>query len=95
MFQLDNIISHPSHYQSASGLETIDVIKAFTEDLEGFEAYAAGNILKYACRWHKKNGIQDLEKMIQYAQFLIEKLKEKENENNENKHNEFCESHSN
>ena len=95
MLYENDVISHPNHYQSSSGLETIDVIKAFTEDLEGFEAYAAGNIIKYACRWHKKNGIQDLEKMIQYALFLIEKLRKKENESNENKIDEFCEMHSN
>ena len=73
----DILVSHPPHYQSEAGLETIDVIKAFTENLDGFEAYAAGNIIKYACRWSRKNGIQDLEKMVWYAQALIEKLKKK------------------
>lgn len=58
----DVMVSHPDHYQSESGLEVIDVIEAFTAELNGIEATDTGNILKYACRWKKKNGIQDLKK---------------------------------
>lgn len=54
----DQQVSHPSHYQSETGLEVIDVIAAFTSDLKGIEATDTGNIIKYACRWKKKNGIQ-------------------------------------
>lgn len=64
-------VSHPNHYQSKSGLEVIDVIKAFTEDLEGVESYYTGNILKYMCRWKKKNGLEDLKKARQYLDWLI------------------------
>lgn len=71
----DDMVSHPPHYQSESGLEVIDVIKAFTEGLTGIIATDAGNIIKYACRWHKKNGIQDLEKILWYTQHLINELK--------------------
>jgi hypothetical protein len=74
----DKLVSHPLHYQSESGLEVIDVIKAFTADLKGIEATDTGNIIKYACRWNKKNGIQDLEKILWYTQHLIKHLKEKE-----------------
>ena len=74
----DKMVSHPSHYQSKNGLEVIDVIKAFTEGLDGIEATDTGNIIKYACRWKKKNGIQDLEKIMWYTQNLINHLKEKE-----------------
>nr|DAR15006.1 MAG TPA: nucelotide kinase [Caudoviricetes sp.] len=74
----ENLVSHPNHYQSKSGLEAKDVIEAFTEDLVGIEAVYTGNILKYAMRWKKKNGIQDLEKLKQYADFLIEYLKKEE-----------------
>lgn len=74
----DKMVSHPDHYQSESGLEVIDVIKAFTADLKGIEATDTGNIIKYACRWKRKNDIQDLEKIIWYAQHLIDILKEKE-----------------
>ena len=34
----DEMVSHPSHYQSEAGLEVIDVIEAFTSDLNGIEA---------------------------------------------------------
>ena len=74
----DKMVSHPSHYQSESGIEVIDVIEAFTSDLNGIEATDTGNILKYMCRWKHKNGLQDLEKAQWYLTHLIEKIKEKE-----------------
>lgn len=58
----DKMVSHPQHYQSPSGLEVIDVIEAFTSELKGIEATDTGNIIKYACRWMHKNGVQDLKK---------------------------------
>lgn len=78
----DRNVSHPEHYQSENGLEVIDVIKAFTDGLNGIEATDTGNIIKYACRWKKKNGIQDLEKILWYTQHLIDYLMEpKKSEN--------------
>ena len=73
----DPMVEHPSHYISETGLETIDVIEAFTFDLKGIEATDTGNIIKYACRWKNKNGIQDLEKIMWYTQHLIDHLKDK------------------
>lgn len=70
----DKMVSHPSHYQSNYGLEVIDVIQAFTSDLQGIEATDTGNIIKYACRWKHKNGVQDLKKIMWYTQHLIEYL---------------------
>ena len=73
------MVSHPNHYQSELGIEVIDVIDAFTKDLSGIEAFDTGNIIKYVCRWNKKeNPIQDLQKVIWYTQHLIEYLKKKE-----------------
>lgn len=82
-----DMVQHPPHYQSETGLEVIDVIEAFTFDLKGIEATDTGNILKYICRWPHKNGLEDLKKAKWYLDHLInhvEKLK-KENENYENK----------
>lgn len=73
---------YPDHYQSETGLEVIEAIEAFTFDLKGIEAVDTGNIIKYACRWKKKNGIQDLEKIMWYTQHLIDHLKNLEKENN-------------
>lgn len=73
----DKMVNHPDHYQSENGLEVIDVIEAFTEELTGIEAVDTGKIIKYGCRWYKKNGIQDLEKVLWYTTHLIETLKKK------------------
>lgn len=70
----DKMVSHPDHYQSKKGLEVIDVIEAFTDGLEGIEATDTGNIIKYICRWKKKGGVQDLEKVLWYTQHLIDYL---------------------
>lgn len=73
----DDMVNHPSHYKTKAGLETIDVIEAFTDELNGIEAVDTGNILKYICRWKRKNGIQDLEKARWYLNHLISYLKYK------------------
>lgn len=65
-------VNHPGHYQSKSGLETIQVIEAFTEDCVGMEAVYTGNVLKYICRWKKKNGLEDLKKAQWYLNHLID-----------------------
>lgn len=84
MYELkDKNVSHPSHYQSETGLEVIDVIEAFTFNLTGIEATDTGNIIKYMCRWKEKNGIQDLEKAMWYLQHLIDHVKTLEYENSE------------
>lgn len=73
----DVMVSRPAHYQSQSGLETIEVIEAFTAELQGIEAVDTANIIKYICRWKKKNGIQDLQKAGWYLNHLIEHLENK------------------
>ena len=70
----DEMVSHPKHY-IRGGMETIDVITAFTEGLEGIEAYDTGAILKYICRWQQKGGVQDLEKAMWYTQHLIDHVR--------------------
>lgn len=74
----DPMVDHPPHYMSKSGLEVIDVIEAFTEDLTGPEATHTGNILKYICRWKHKNGLEDLKKARWYLDRLIRKVEEDE-----------------
>lgn len=77
----DKMVSHPAHYQSKTGLEVIDVIEAFTEDLVGIEATDTGNVIKYICRWKSKNGIQDLHKAEWYLRHLINHLENNKKEN--------------
>ena len=73
----NDMVNHPQHYKTESGLEAIDVIEAFTFDLKGIEATDTGNIIKYICRWKNKNGIEDIKKAIWYLNKLIE-VKENE-----------------
>ena len=40
------MVNHPSHYQTESGIEVIDVIDAFTKGLEGVVAFDIGNAIK-------------------------------------------------
>jgi hypothetical protein len=34
--------------------------------------YIEGNVIKYICRWRKKNGVQDLHKVKHYVDLLIQ-----------------------
>ena len=78
---MKDMVNHPDHYISESGIETIDVIKAFVADIDDpFAAYCTGNIIKYICRWPNKNGLQDLEKAQWYLNALIEHQKRSETE---------------
>lgn len=74
-----DMVNYPPHYKSKSGLETIDVIEAFTDGLTGIEAVDTANVLKYTCRWKHKNGVEDLKKALWYLNHLINYLeKEKQ-----------------
>ena len=75
----NDMVNHPAHYKFKNGLETIDVIEAFTDGLVGIEATDTGNIIKYICRWKSKNGVQDLKKARWYLDHLINHM-EKESD---------------
>ena len=75
---MSDMVNHPKHYKAKNGMEAIDVIEAFTERLSGIEATDTGNIIKYALRWKEKNGVEDLKKIVWYANHLIEHLEKKE-----------------
>lgn len=66
------------HYKS-KGIQPIEYI--FANNL----GFCESNIVKYATRWKDKNGIQDLEKIIHYAELLIELTKKEESKNKEGK----------
>lgn len=76
-----DMVNHPEHYISETGMEVIDVIEAFTFDLRGIEATDTGNIIKYICRWSDKNGIEDLKKARWYLDHLINHVEKMEKEN--------------
>lgn len=63
---------NPNHYKHLpNGLETIDIIQAWTEGLEGLEAVCTANTIKYISRWKYKNGLEDLKKAKWYLDKLI------------------------
>lgn len=77
----NDIINSPRHYlNDRFDFETIDVIEAYTDGLDGIEAVCTGNALKYICRWHKKNGVEDLRKAAWYINRLINHILDKEEE---------------
>lgn len=78
MEEIKDMVNHPQHYISESGIEVINVIEAFTSDLKGIEATDTGNIIKYILRWKHKNGLEDLKKAQWYLNHLID-IVEKEN----------------
>lgn len=65
---------NPNHYKSKNGLEAIDLIEAFTEELPGYEGYLAGSAMKYLCRYKKKNGLTDIKKSAWFINELISYL---------------------
>lgn len=68
--------NHPEHYIQ-DGIETIDVIKAWTKGLDGIIATDTGNVIKYISRWGKKNGLEDLKKAQWYLNHLIKEMEER------------------
>lgn len=60
----------PDHYHK-KGLDPIAVMKQtfFPAEVRGFYK---GNILKYIMRYQNKNGLEDLKKLQEYVQLLIE-----------------------
>lgn len=88
---VDDAIS-PKHYQFRAfvtldngerveaTVQTKDYIKAVCTQLEGDEAWAVSNVLKYISRYrikHSDNAGRDLNKCGEYLEFLREILRDK------------------
>src|SRR5699024_10926841 len=71
-------VNHPSHYNRYSR-EVIESIKGLCTP-EEFRGYLKGNIIKYSARYGGKDGLQDIDKLAKYTQFLKEFEIEMENE---------------
>lgn len=68
-------VNHPKHYQASNGLEAIDCIEAFVEDLPGDIGYLIGNAMKYLCRFDKKGKpVEDLQKARWYIERAIKDI---------------------
>lgn len=68
---VEDDVNHPSHYQSESGLEVIDVIESFIADPV---SAMLSNVVKYVLRGGKKVGnprVKDLRKARWYLDRAI------------------------
>jgi len=59
---------NPNHY--------IDIIEDLSSDLDGFDGFCIGNVIKYIWRFKHKNGCEDLENAKWYLEKVIKKYKE-------------------
>ena len=66
----NDTVNHPNHYNNGD-IEVIDYIKDKL-DIEGYEAFCIGNVIKYVSRYKHKNGKEDLEKALTYLKWAIE-----------------------
>lgn len=68
-----DVVNHPPHYKSDSGIESIDVIEGFGLN------FHLGNVIKYILRHNKKGKpLEDLKKARWYLDREIEKMEEQE-----------------
>lgn len=68
---MSDMVNHPAHYQSESGVECIEV----TEPL----VYSLGNCVKYVWRHHDKgHSYEDLQKAAWFLDRVIETIGDKE-----------------
>lgn len=66
-----DMVNHPPHYQSESGIECIDAIRAALGDA-AFVAHCRATAVKYLWRADKKGRtIEDIEKAIWYLQRAV------------------------
>lgn len=77
-----NTVAHPKHYSGK--IECIDCIESAVAELNGFEGFLAGNVIKYVFRFKRKNGKEDLQKAEWYLSKLMEVQEDNEQEDNEN-----------
>ena len=69
-------VHHPPHY-SWRGFKGIDLIKKFVKRQEdAFLAVCEANIIKYLYRYPRKNNIEDLRKIAEYATMAADYLEE-------------------
>ena len=80
-----NTVAHPKHYSGKiECIECIDCIESAVAELNGFEGFLAGNVIKYVFRFKRKNGKEDLQKAEWYLCKLMEMQEDNEQEDNEN-----------
>ena len=76
-------VNKPSHYMlfPEKGIEVRDLMKVLADqlDMEYYNGMLISDyiqMMQYLLRWHKKNGLEDLEKAQWYLSKIIEQVKE-------------------
>jgi hypothetical protein len=69
----DDQVNHPSHY-TYGDVEVIDII---AQAVPCFESVCMANVIKYALRYSRKNGVEDLKKAKVYLDWAINTLDNK------------------
>ncbi|WP_306541894.1 DUF3310 domain-containing protein [Acidaminococcus intestini] len=76
VWNVPDSVHHPPHY-SWRGFKGIDLIKKFVKRQEdAFLAVCEANIIKYLYRYPRKNNIEDLRKIAEYATMAADYLEE-------------------
>lgn len=83
----DKMVSHPDHYKGTMGVEPIDFIHEICKNIyinaktydcitEGHivAAFDLGQVIKYVCRYTKKNGSQDIDKAMWYMHDFMDSV---------------------
>lgn len=67
----DRTVQVGGHHYIAMTIQPLEVMEAAmtTHEMRGF---LWGNVIKYAMRWQKKGGVEDLRKLRHYTDLLIE-----------------------
>lgn len=77
--KVKEMVEHPSHY-NMSKYECIDVLQEVLKDLDGFEGFCIGNVMKYCWRLkYKGKPLEDAKKAAFYLKRCIDYM-EKTNE---------------
>lgn len=66
------MVNKPNHYIGKLGLEVREIEKQFAPDGDGYRAATWCNALEYLIRYPKKNGLEDLRKLQNNVNELIE-----------------------
>lgn len=83
----DKMVSHPDHYSGSMGVEPIDFIHEICKNIymdvkthdyitDGhiLAGFNLGQVVKYVCRYTKKNGSQDIDKARWYMQDFMDSV---------------------
>ena len=72
------MVEHPDHY-NAGKYECIDILEDILKDLNGFEGFCIGNVVKYCWRLkHKGKPVEDAKKAAFYLKRCIDYMEKKD-----------------